>query len=330
MEIKPVVKPLGVVTAAPITPVKPVAIQPVVAAPIIAPKVVSPVSVDTTAKDTEAKTESVVDVPKEERLGDIKQAVTKVEEKKTIIEESKKQDNFVPETSVSDETPKSKKKNKAKISNNLKPSAKAKEVTEGEIIKKDPPTKEVEGIVINYEDYRKDEIAFVERLKTIKEKHVYLEGIETDEMKCLEKLWEQGKGAVERKLGEYVLSYDIYEDILSKIFVDEIIHVVVNRYYDDVTLNNPKYLGCYYHVYHKGKRVFDKINTRTYEYLKSKKLIPEEFICTIDVNTRIRFFGKKIEDINQAEFDRELKNKLRVANRFDKAYLNLDIEQLES
>lgn len=309
MEVKPVVKPLGAI------PVAPVQVKPVAVAPVIAQKVASPVSAEPIVKDTEVK--SVTDISKEERLGDIKQAVEKVEEKKVEVK---------TETNVE---PTSKKKQKGKVSDHLKPSAKGAEVKEGEIVKEDPPTKEVNGIVINYEDFKKDETAFIARLNAYPDKNVLIENMETDEIKCLQTLWEAGKGAVDRKSGEYVLAYDIYEDTLNKIFVKDIIDVTVNKYYDNVALDNPRYLGCYYNVYHKGRRVFDKINARTFDYLKGKGLIPKEHICTIDVNTRLRFFNKTIEQVNQDEFDRELKNKLRTANRFDQAYLNLDIEQLE-
>lgn len=314
MDVKPVVKPLGGLN---VTPVKPVAVaqvaKPISVAPVVTPKTVSTVSVDTTAKDIEVK--SVTEIPKEERLGDIKQAVNKVEASQVETETK-------PET---------KSKKKGKLVDNLKSSSKVSEVNSGEVIKKDSTTKDFgNGVVINFLDYKKEEDAFAERIKQISDKNVLLEGITTDEMKCIEVLWSEGKSVVDRKLGEYVLSYDVYEDTLNKIFVDEIIEVVINKYYDDVTLANPKYMGCYYHVYHKGRRVFDKINKRTYDYLSGKGLIPKEYVCTIDVNTRLRFFNKNVEQVNQEDFDRELKNKLRAANRFDQAYLNLDIEQLEN
>lgn len=256
-----------------------------------------------------------------------------VKEVKEVKEEVKTVTPKTEEKAVDKKTNSKPKKKEANISEIVKrETANSKAAKEGEVVKQ-APTKVMNGdFEIDLSKYKDAEEEYKKRVREYKD-NVLIANVETDEMKGLNQLWDDGKWVGDRKLGEYVLSYNIYDDTLNKIFVDDIIHIVVNNYYDDVTLANPKYLGSYYNVYHRGRRTFDKINKNTFQHLKANNLVPQTFTCTIDANTRLRFFNKSIDKITEEDFKHELALRLKENNRLDRSKmktLHLEIEPLET
>lgn len=316
MEIKPVsipvVKPVAMGAVKPV--VAPIAtmITPATAPPVIsreasvapAPKLEQPTK---PVQVTEEPKPSVTEMSKEERLSDIKSAVTKVETKGKSSDKkssSKKQNN------------------KAKIN---KKSNKKKEVQEGEVVRKEPVKKTIEGIEIDYSVFLENEEEMKKKISEHNGNAVFMD-ITTTEMKTVQELWEIGKAPYDRKMGEYVLSYDAFSDTLNKVFVDEILSITTERYYDDVRAVNPVCLGHYHIVYHRGRRIFDKINDRTFDYIMGSINVKEYYEVTVDTNTRCRFHGVDITKITNELYEKTVDQKIRESSRMTSISYNDDVE----
>lgn len=284
MEVKPVIKPV----------VKPVAVgvKPVVTTVNV---IATPVT-ETATEPT--KVTSVTELTKEERLKDVKGAVAKVETKNS----TKKKDT------------------KPKVNKN---SNKKKEVTEGEVVRKEPVKKVIEGIEIDYTKYQEQEEEMKKRIFEYDGNVVFMD-ITTTEMSTLQELWQAGKAPYDRKLGEYILSYDALSDTLSKVYLDEIISVTTENYYDDVRALNPTLLGHYHTVYHRGRRIYDRINDRTFDYIMGNCSIKEINVVTVDVHTRCRFFGVDISKITDDLYSKTITQKVRDSSQISS--INLDAE----
>ena len=306
--MKPVVKP---VTVGIVNQVAPIVI-PTTTPPVIpkevsvepAPKLEQPAEPVQTIEETKP---SVTEMSKEERLSDIKGAVTKVKAK------GKSNDNKSSSKKTS---------SKPKINKN---SSKKKEVQEGEVVHKEPAKKVIDGIEIDYSIFLEKEEEMKKKIFEHKGNVVFMD-ITTTEMKTVQELWEIGKAPYDRKLGEYVLSYDAFSDTLNKVFIDEILSITTEKYYDDVRAVNPVCLGHYHIVYHRGRRIFDKINDRTFDYLMGNANIKEYYEVTVDRNTRCRFHGVDITKITNELYTRTVDQKIRESSRMTTISYNDDIE----
>ena len=253
---------------------------------------------------------SVTELTKEERLSDIKGAVNKVKaaisENKTTVSTDK--------TKVVGEKDTNTKSKTTKIGRSKKTDSMI-EADKEPIIREDPTTKVIvtptNTYTINLLEYKDDEDRLRAFMKTIPE-NVLIANFETDELKTQAMLWEEGKTIHDPKLGEYVIAVNVWEDGIYKIFAKDIIHVIAHTYYDDVRLANPKNLGSYYQVYHRGRRVFDKINKKAFDHLTAGGFIPETFVCTVDAHTRLRFFNKRIGDITDDVYKHEMEMRIPV------------------